>query len=200
MPSNEKRATESADTAVLGLSDGAVEIAPERVGAEETGLGIDHAVGLERFQHARELALECLQAHERQHLLDQTHRLAGNAHQIGQTLVVGRAVVEQADRQIAKARILGKHGEQCLDHARAETIADDHAVDVATVEMARGGLDRERADQADPFADRDRQCRVGPAATDTQHGRIAQHVGRDARRNAGAVAGRVRASQHRGMQ
>ena len=36
--------------AVLGLLNGAVEVAPERRASKQAGVGIEHAFGLERFQ------------------------------------------------------------------------------------------------------------------------------------------------------
>ncbi len=60
---------------------------------------------------------------------------------------------EHGDRQIAKPHVLGQHGQQRFDDARAKAVADDHAVDIARVERARRALDAERADQADLLAD-----------------------------------------------
>ena len=87
----------------------------------------------------------------------------------------GRAA-EHGDRQVAKARVLGEHGQQRLDDARAETVADHHAVDVAGVERARRALDAERADQADALADGDRETRIGAAAAGDQHGRFLERI------------------------
>ncbi len=89
------------------------------------------------------------------------------------------AIVEQADRKVAEARVLGQHGEQRIDDAGAKAFADDHAVDVAGVEIARGGLDAERADETDALADRDRERRIGAAASDAKHGRVVEQVGRN---------------------
>ena len=85
---------------------------------------------------------------------------------------------EHGDRQIAKAHIFGQHGQQRLDDARAETVADHHAVDVARIERARRALDAERADHADPLADRDRQRRIGAAAAGDQHARFVERIAR----------------------
>ena len=63
---------------------------------------------------------------------------------------------EHDDRQIAKAHILGEHGQERFDNARPEAVADDHAVDIARVEGACRALDAECADQADALADGDR--------------------------------------------
>ena len=83
---------------------------------------------------------------------------------------------EHRDRQVAKAHVLGENRQQRLDDTRAETVADHQAVDVARVERARRALDAERADQADAFADRDRELRIGPAAAGDQHGRFVERV------------------------
>ena len=45
------------------------------------------------------------------------------------------------------------------DYARTQPFADDHAVHVASVEIARRGLDAQRSDQADALADRDLKAR-----------------------------------------
>ena len=112
------------------------------------------ALGLERFQHALELTLERLQAHEWKDSLDQAHGIAIDPDQIGQPLVIHGGIVQHADRQVAKPHVLGEQGQQRLDHARAQPFADDHAVDVASVEIARGSLDAQHPDQADALADR----------------------------------------------
>ncbi len=105
------------------------------------------------------------------------------------------------DRQIAKAHVLGEHGEQRLDHARAKTLADHHAVDVAIVERAGCALDRQGADHAHPLADRDRQARVRAAAPGDQHGRLVERIGSREFRQLLAVRGeRAAAAQHRAVQ
>ena len=105
------------------------------------------------------MAFEGLQPHQRQQLLDQKRRIALDPHQVGQPFVVDAGVAEHADRQVAKAHVLGQHREQRFDHARPEAVADDDAVDVAGIEIAGGGLDAEGADQTDAFADRGGECR-----------------------------------------
>ena len=189
-PSNENRAIESALAAILRLLNGAVEVAPERRAGEQPGVGIDHAFGLERFQRALEARLERLQPHERQHAVDQAHRIAFDAHQVGQPFVVDTRIVEHADRQVAKARVLGQHRQQRLDHAVAQPLADHHAVDVAGVEIARSGFDAKRPDQAHALADRDRERRIGAAAPDAQHGGVVEQVerGRTRKRDLGLGA------------
>ena len=47
----------------------------------------------------------------------------------------GRRLAEHRHRQVAEARVLRQHGEEGLDHARREAVADHDAVDVARVEM-----------------------------------------------------------------
>ncbi len=108
---------------------------------------------------------------------------------------------DQADGQIAKARIRGERGEEGFDRARPEPVPDDEAVDIAGIEVARGILHAERADQADPRADRGGKCRIGPAAAGDQHGRFLQRVERRQLRNVGAVAAQgVDPAQHRRME
>ena len=103
---------------------------------------------------------------------------------------------EHRDRQIAKARVLGEHRQQRLDDARTETVADDHAVDVAGVERARRALDAERADEADTLADGDRKLRIGAAAAGDQHGRFLERIGVRQLRHALAARGqRLHAAQ-----
>jgi hypothetical protein len=97
-------------------------------------------------------------------------------------------MVDQADGQIAEARIRGESSEEGVDRARTETVPDDEAVDIAGVEMPRGILHAECADQADPRSDRGGERRIGAAAAGHQHGRFVQRVERRQLRNVGAVA------------
>ena len=76
-----------------------------------------------------------MQAHEGQEALDETLRAFRDALEVGQMggkrLDRAGMAAEHGDRQVAKAHVLGKHGQQRLDDTRAETVADHHAVDVA---------------------------------------------------------------------
>ena len=83
---------------LFGLMHGTVEIAPEGLSGEQTGVGVDDTLGLERFQHALELTFECLQTYEGKDTFDQTNRIAFDPHQIGQPFVIHGGIVEQADR------------------------------------------------------------------------------------------------------
>jgi len=147
-----------------------------------------------------ELAFERLQPHKGQDTLDQSLGIAGHAHQIGQPLVIHRTIVEHADRKVAKARVLGQHGEERLDDPGTQAFADDDAVDVAGVEIAGRGLDAQCADEADALADRDRKHGIGPAASHAEHGRVIEHVGRNGLWKSGLRARGVGAAQHSGMQ
>jgi hypothetical protein len=60
-----------ADAALIGIVDGTVEVAPGGLMHEQPGLRVDHAFGVERFQHALEPLAERVQAHERQNTLDE---------------------------------------------------------------------------------------------------------------------------------
>ena len=92
--------------------------------------------------------------------------------------IVGRRQIacRHDDGKVAEAGVLRQHGEEGVDHARAETFAEHDAVDVPDVEMLRRRLDRERADHAGALAKRDRQRRIGAAAADQQHGRVARRI------------------------
>jgi hypothetical protein len=83
---------------------------------------------------------------------------------------------EHRDRQIAKAHVLGEHGQQRFDDARTKAVADHHAVDVAGVERARRALDAERADHADALADGDRERGIGAAAADQKNDRVIERI------------------------
>jgi len=108
---------------------------------------------------------------------------------------------EHGDRKIAKAHIVGEHGEQRLDDARAKAVADHDAVDVAGVEGARRALDAERADQADALAERDRERRKAAAAADQEHGCVVKRIARRQFRGQFATRGERRgAAKHRGVQ
>src|SRR5262249_32617446 len=100
---NRKRAA-----SLLALLHGAPEVAPEGLCSEQTRVWIDDALALERSQNAGELALERLQAHEWKDTLDEMHGIGFDPHQVGQPFVVRRAVVQHADRQVAKAHVLGE--------------------------------------------------------------------------------------------
>jgi hypothetical protein len=43
----------------------------------------------------------------------------------------GGMVAEHRDRQIVKPGFFGEHCQERFDYARAETVADDHAADIA---------------------------------------------------------------------
>ena len=181
MPSNEKRAIDSAPPRPPPPATARSRSRQNAVAAEQPGVGIDHAFGLERFQRA-------LEARSRTPAAARTAgpgRPGSTGSLSTRTRLGSRSssiprIVEHADRQVAETRVLGQHGQQRLDHARPEAVADDDAVDVAGVEIARGGLDAERADEADALADRDRQRRIGAAASDAQHGRVVEQVVRTA--------------------
>ena len=94
-----------------------------------------------------------------------------------------RDIAEHADRQIAIAGVFAHRDEERLDIARAEAVAEHKAVGVARFQIARGGLDAERADGAGAFADRDRERRISAAAAGDDHGGVverivARHVGK----------------------
>src|SRR3954467_4736714 len=116
------------------------------------------------------MAFEGLQPYQRQQLLDQKRRIAFDPYQVRQPFVVDAGVAEHADRQVAKARVLGQHGDQGFYHARPKAVADDDAVDVAGIEIAGGGLHAEGADQTDAFADGGGERRKGTAAAETNYG------------------------------
>ena len=130
-PSNEKRATRQRAAAILGLPHRAIEIAPEGGATEQAGVGIKDAFGLERFQHPLEPRFERLQAHERQQPSISRTGSPATRTRLGKPLLIESSVVEHADRQIAEAGVLGEHGEERLDDAQAQPVADDDAVDIA---------------------------------------------------------------------
>ena len=114
--------------------------------------------------------------------------------------MVARHLGDQADGEIAKARVRSECGEEGFDHARPESVPDDEAVDVAGVEVARGILHAQRADQADLRSDRGGERGIGTAAPGDQHGRFVQRVESGQWRNVGAVAAQgVDPAQHRRM-
>ena len=117
-----------------------------------------------------------MQAHERKNALDEARRIAFGAHQIGQAFVVRRSIVQHANGQIAKASVLGKQGQKRFNRARSKSIADDHPVDVAGVEIACGGVDAQRTDETGAPGDRERQRGIGAAARHTKHGRVFEQV------------------------
>jgi hypothetical protein len=140
---------------------------------------IDRLLALERFQRARQVTREGLQAHERQDTLDETHCI--DAYQIGQAFVVRRHIVQHANRQIAKARVLGEHDQERLGNAWTQAVADDDALHVACVEIAGGGVDAQRTDQACTLADCCGKCEIGAAPRDAEYRCVFEQVRRDKR-------------------
>ena len=103
--------------------------------------------------------------------------IAGNDFEIRQIVGRRKSVRRHHDRQIAKPRIFGQHGQESIHHAIAKPFAEHDAVDVAGVEVLGGGFDAERADHAHPLAERHRKRGVGGTSADQQHGRIASRIG-----------------------
>ena len=85
-------------------------------------------------------------------------------------------MVQHANGQIAKASVLGELGQKRFDRAWSKSIADDHPVDVAGVEIACGGVDAQRTDETGAPGDRERQRGIGAAARHTKHGRVFEQV------------------------
>ena len=151
---------------MLGRLHGAIEITPERRRVKQAGIGIDDALGLERFQHALELTLERLQAHE-------WEEFARPGPQDRNRPGADWAAARHPRRHCPARRSEGRETatssasrvKSSCDYAGAQAFADDYAVDVASVEIARGSLDAQHPNQPDPLADcamkaRDRSRRV----------------------------------------
>ena len=171
-----KACDRQAAAALLGLVDGAGKVALEGFRREQAGPGVDQAIGVDGFQRAAQMRFEGMLADQRQRRRDHLGGVGGHDLEVRQ--VVGRRQVAsgQNDGKVAETGVLGQHGEEGVDHARAETFAEHDAVDVPDVEMLRGRLDRERADHAGALAKRDRQSRIGAAAADQQHGGVARRI------------------------
>ena len=146
---------------------------------QEAGARIEHAARVERFQRALEALLERLLADQGRGIGDDLLRLAADDFQVGEIVVALDAGEAAGDdhRQVAEARVLGQHREEGVGDARAETFAEDDAVDVADVEMFCAGLDAERADNAHLLSERNRERGVGCAAPDQERRRIVQRIG-----------------------
>ena len=180
------------------LIDGGGEVAVEGGRRQQAGFGIEQAAGVDRAQRAAQMGLEGMLTDQRQGVGGNARGLAGYDFEIGQVIGRRQPIRRHHDRQIAKARILGQHGEEGIDHARAKTFAEHDAVDVARVEVFRGGFDRERADHAHPFAERYRKRRIGGAAADQQHGGVAGGIG--VRQGCSLRRVVVKPAHHGGMQ
>ena len=122
------------------------------------------------------MSLEGMLADQRQRVGGNVGGLAGYDFEIRQVIGRRQRIRRHHHRQIAKAGILGQHREEGIHHARTEPFAEHDAVDIAGVEMLRRGFDRERADHADPLAERYRKRRIGGAAADQQHGGVAGRI------------------------
>src|SRR5262249_3779562 len=86
------------DARLLGFLHCALELAPEGLWREQTGIRIDGPLALERFQGARQLSFEGMQARERKDALDKPHGIAFDVYQIGEAFVVRCSVVQHANR------------------------------------------------------------------------------------------------------
>ena len=154
--SKAKRATDNPPPRCWRLIDGAGEIALEGGRCQQAGSGVDQALGVDRLQRPAQMRFESMLADQRQRGRHHLRGVAGDDLEVRQ--IVGRRQIGRRhhDRQMAETGILGQHGEEGVDHARAKTFAEHDAVDVAGVEMLCRGLDRERADDAGALAERDR--------------------------------------------
>ena len=122
------------------------------------------------------MRLEGVLADQRQRGRNHLRRFAGENFEIRQFVRRREIGRRHHDRQMAEAGVLGQHGEEGVDHARAKAFGEHDAVDVAGVEMTGRRLDAERADHAGLLAERHRQRRVGAAAADQQHGGVARGI------------------------
>ena len=168
-PSNEKRATESARP-IFGLPRTARSRSRQNASMPSSPVSGSMTPSVSSdFSTRLRPALERPQAHERKHALDQ-HGIAFDANQIGQPLVVDRSVVEHPDRQVAKPRVLGEHGESASTTRAPRPSPMTTPSMSRALRIARGGLDAERTDEPDALTDRDRERGIG-----------ARHVRRTAR-------------------
>ena len=189
-PSNEKRAIDSAMAAVGGFRHCLGQDRARSIARQQSGLRIEHAVGVERLQHALEPRLEGVHAHQRHHARDQPRRIAVDVIDIRQHLgEFGRRFADHRDRNVAEAGVLRQHREEGLDHARRKPVADHDAVDVARIEMPGGGLDAERAEHLDALAHGDAQRGIERPAPRDQHGRVVERIADRQRRQRAAMRG-----------
>ena len=144
--------------ALLRLVDGAGKVALEGFPGEQAGPRVDQAIGVDGLQRAAQMRFEGMLADQRQRRRDYLGGVAGNDLEVRQ--IVGRRQIDcrHDDGKVAEPGVLRQHGEEGVDHARAETFAEHDAVDVSDIEMLRSRLDRERADHAGALAKRDRQA------------------------------------------
>src|SRR5579862_1792193 len=118
-----------------------------------------------------------MHAHQRHHARDQPRRIAGYVIDVRQAVEeISRRLADQRHRNVAEAGVLRQHGQEGLDHARRETVADDDAVDVMGFEIFFRRLDAERADHADAFAHGDAERRIKRPAAGNQHGGILKRM------------------------
>src|SRR5215216_38119 len=78
--SNEKRAMERQPPAILGLVHGPLEVAPKGRVSEQPRLRIKQSVGFEGFELVLEVGFECLNADQRQQVLEQEGRVVLDPH------------------------------------------------------------------------------------------------------------------------
>ena len=168
----------------------------------QAGLRIEHAVGVERLEHAFEPRLEGVHAHQRHHARDQPRRIAVDVIDIGQRLgEFGRRLADHRHRNVAEAGVLRQHGEEGFHHARRKAVAHHDAVDVARVEMLGGGLHAERAQHLDALAHRHAELGIERPAAGDQHGGVVERIADRQRRQPAVMRGEgLDAAQHGRMQ
>ena len=102
--------------------------------------------------------------------------IAGDDLEVRQIIGRRQSRKRHHDGQMAKARIFAEHGEERVDHAVGKTFAEHDPVDIARIEMFGRRFDAQRADDAHAFAERNGKRRIGAAASDQKHRRIANRI------------------------
>jgi hypothetical protein len=132
---------------------------------------------IERPKHSLQPRLESAHPHERYHARSKAPWIGGNLIKVGKRFgEFRRRFANHRHWHVTEFRLLSEHGQESLDHAQRESIADNDAVDVAQVEMTGGCFDAQRASNLDTLAHRNTQRRIKRATAGDEHGGIIKRI------------------------
>ena len=201
-PSKRERAIDSARLRSPASADGLVRGRARRVAREQAGLRIEHAVGVERLEHALEPRLEGVHAHQRHHARDQAGRIAVDMIDIGQASAKSGGASPITATGMSRKRV------SCASTVRkASTMRGEKPSPTTMPSISRelrclaAVSTLERAQHVDALADGDAERRIKRAAAGDQHGGVVERVADRQRRQLAAMRGEhFDAAQHRRVQ
>ncbi|MGC1765655.1 MAG: hypothetical protein WA769_22270 [Pseudolabrys sp.] len=83
------------------------------------------------IEHSLEASFECAHSHQWHQSGDEAPRIRGNLIDVGKRVgEIRRRFADHRYRNVSESWVLREYGEECLDHARGESIANDDAIDI----------------------------------------------------------------------